>query len=58
MKTVVVIENAIQRTYGLTLEQNQNGVGIAIPLAKLIPDEIKDKKGTYTLTIEFEEKDE
>lgn len=54
-KKVFVFPNTVQRHQSMVLEQNQSGYNQSIPISDLIPKELKDKRGKYTITIEFEE---
>ncbi len=48
---VHVLNNCIQRSNALTLEQKQDGALKSIPLSDLIPDEWKDKYQNLKITV-------
>lgn len=50
---VHTLTNCISR--GKVLEQNIDGAMKTIPLVDLLPLNVKGKRGTYTITIEFKE---
>ena len=50
-----VFENTVQRGWALCLEQKQGNAHKSIVLKDLIPKEYRDIRGTYKITIEFEE---
>lgn len=57
MKITHVFNNMIQRSVGLApeLKKDDGTHERVVPFADLIPAEMKNKVGTYKITIEFEE---
>lgn len=52
-KTKIKLKKTIQRALNLNLEQLQGGAHVPILLADILPEEIKNKRGTFKIKIEF-----